>query len=192
MQLDASLARKFEGAGLGLSLAARLIQMHGGSIALESTGIPGEGTRMCVALPLSQTLDILPPTATPISGMVLLIEDHPACVRQISQLLTTNGLTVYAAKCSEEAADLDRSGYPDLVILHLQTCKNEDWTILEKLRTWFSPCSPPVLIISSISLPGDEQRAAAAGARAYLTKPIDSVHLINLVDSFLKSDEFDG
>jgi PAS domain S-box-containing protein len=192
VQLDASLARKFEGAGLGLSLAARLIQMHGGSIALESTGLPGEGTRMCVALPLSQILDILPPAPPPLSGTVLLIEDHPTCVQHISQALKASGLTVYAAKCGEEAADLDRNGYPDLVILHLQTCKNEGWTILEKLHTWFSPCSPPVLIISSISLPGDEQRAAIAGARAYLNKPVDPVHLTKLVDSFLKNDEIDG
>ena len=189
VQLDASLARKFEGAGLGLSLAARLIQMHSGSIAMESTGIPGEGTRVSVALPLQQAWESLPHTATPLNGSVLLIEDHPACARQISQLLSANGLTVYAAKCSEEAADLDRSGYPDLVILHLQTCKSEKWAILEKLRTWFSPCSPPVLVISSISLPGDEAHAAEIGASAYLTKPVHPEHLMEKVYSLMMNDE---
>ena len=49
-QLDSGLDRKFEGCGLGLSLAARLIALHDGQIAIDST--PGGGTRVQVRLPL--------------------------------------------------------------------------------------------------------------------------------------------
>ncbi|HEY0265915.1 MAG TPA: PAS domain-containing sensor histidine kinase, partial [Rhizomicrobium sp.] len=48
-QLDGSLARRFEGAGLGLSIAKALAELHGGSLAIESA--VGEGTRVCIALP---------------------------------------------------------------------------------------------------------------------------------------------
>lgn len=51
-QLDSSLARQFEGTGLGLALTRQLVQMHGGTITLHSTGIPGEGSTFTVRLPI--------------------------------------------------------------------------------------------------------------------------------------------
>jgi signal transduction histidine kinase len=53
-QVDSSLARKYEGAGLGLPLAKHFMEMHGGSLSLEST--PGIGTTVTVSLPAARAL----------------------------------------------------------------------------------------------------------------------------------------
>ncbi len=48
-QIDSTLGRKFEGTGLGLPLAARFTELHGGKLKIESN--PGEGTTITVSLP---------------------------------------------------------------------------------------------------------------------------------------------
>jgi PAS domain S-box-containing protein len=52
-QLDSRLARQYEGAGLGLALVRRLAEMQGGRVTVESTGVPGEGSRFTLCLPLT-------------------------------------------------------------------------------------------------------------------------------------------
>lgn len=185
VQLDGSLSRSFEGTGLGLTLVAKLTEMHGGSVKLESKGIPGKGTKMTISLPLYQEKGLPALPTFPISADVLLIENHFPSIQQIHRALNATGLTVRIAKCGEEAADLDRNGYPDLVILNMQTCKTNGWQIPKKIHAWFSPCRPPIIILTSISLPGDEERAIAAGASAYLSKPVNMTHLTNLASSLI-------
>ncbi len=51
MQLDASLAREHDGTGLGLALVRRLAEQHGGTVRVESGGIPGHGSRFIITLP---------------------------------------------------------------------------------------------------------------------------------------------
>jgi signal transduction histidine kinase len=53
VQLDSRLAREYEGAGLGLALVRRLADQQGGRVTVESTGVPGEGTRFILCLPLA-------------------------------------------------------------------------------------------------------------------------------------------
>jgi signal transduction histidine kinase/ActR/RegA family two-component response regulator len=61
VQLDARLSREQEGTGLGLALVARLTELHGGSVSLESEGIPGRGSRFSVCLPWSEVGTAEPP-----------------------------------------------------------------------------------------------------------------------------------
>lgn len=190
VQLDGSLSRSFDGAGLGLTLVAKLAELHGGSVKLESEGIPGKGSNLIVTLPYLQekpNSEALPAVIT--SADILLIEDNKASIQQISHALNHAGFSVRIAKCTDEAADLDRSGYPDLVIINMQTCKTDNWKILKKLHSWFSPCTPPIIALTSIALPGDEDLAAASGASAYLAKPINSTQLVNLVSSLIPIKE---
>jgi PAS domain S-box-containing protein len=185
VQLDASLNRHFEGTGLGLTLVAKLAELHGGSIKLESKGIPGKGTRMTVTLPQKQEKQSVSLPTFPIKANVLLIEDQISTIEKIKYVLDTAGLTMRAGKCGREAADLDRSGYPDLVILNMQTCKTNGWNVISQIPVWFSPCNPPIIALSSIDLPGDNERAIAAGASAFMTKPINVEQLSELVKTLL-------
>jgi len=185
VQLDGSLSRNFEGTGLGLTLVAKLTELHGGSIKLESKGLPGKGTRMTITIPrMQEKLSISLPTF-PIKANVLLIEDQISTIEKIKRVLDAAGLTMRAGRCSKEAANLDRSGYPDLVILNLQTCKTNGWNVISQIPGWFSPCNPPIIALSSIELPGDKERALAAGASAFLTKPINIDQLSEMVNTLL-------
>ena len=186
VQLDASLNRSFEGTGLGLTLVAKITELHGGSIKLESKGVQGKGTKMTVTLPRVQEKHSASLPTFPIKANVLLIEDQIETIEKVKHVLDSVGLTMRAGRCSKEAADLDRSGYPDLVILNLQTCKTNGWNIISQIPEWFSPCNPPIIAVSSIELPGDKERALAAGATAFLTKPINTNHLSDLINNLLE------
>src|SRR6185436_923738 len=51
VQLDSRLARRYVGTGLGLVLVRRMVEMHGGTVSVESDGVPGRGSRFTVSLP---------------------------------------------------------------------------------------------------------------------------------------------
>jgi signal transduction histidine kinase len=51
IQLDSQLSRQHEGTGLGLALVKRLAEQHGGTVRLDSSGVPGEGCRFIITLP---------------------------------------------------------------------------------------------------------------------------------------------
>ncbi|MFM8319435.1 MAG: PAS domain S-box protein, partial [Chloroflexota bacterium] len=110
IQLDSSLARRYEGTGLGLSLVQRLAEMHGGSVALESE--PGKGSRFIVSLPWLDSDS--PPGAAParLAGRpapepvlavpdpagapgdapsILLVEDNPVSASLLTDFLGSLG-----------------------------------------------------------------------------------------------------
>ena len=76
VQLDSSLSRQQTGTGLGLTLVQRLVEMHGGSIEIQST--PGEGSRFIVALPslsVDSITDAIENTYLSKFRFALIIED---------------------------------------------------------------------------------------------------------------------
>ena len=53
IQLDSQLSRQHEGSGLGLALVKRLVEQHGGTVRLDSAGVPGKGACFTVTLPMA-------------------------------------------------------------------------------------------------------------------------------------------
>lgn len=186
-QLDAGLTREHEGTGLGLTLVSRLVEMHGGSVQVESEGIPGKGSRFTVFLPwhrqpepseyadlelalanLEQTLHRLSAEKEDIVK-ALVIEDSPTTVEQIERYLTELGIQVVVYSPGVETLERVLTTLPNLVILDLLMPNRSGWEILAQLKADARMRSIPVMIISVVDEPA---RGLAAGAIEYLVKPI--------------------
>ncbi|WP_129628957.1 response regulator [Candidatus Oscillochloris fontis] len=172
IQLDSGLTRQHEGTGLGLALVRRLAELHGGSVALEST--PGVGSRFTVSLPYRQMDTSTPTITTDVLAWIkfrsaLVIEDSETSGEQIARYL--GELRIEATIHSRGAGALERvvALHPDVIFLDLQMPDQSGWDVLAQLKADPQVRSIPVIIISVVD---DRIRGIASGASAYLVKPI--------------------
>ena len=176
VQLDGTLSRRYEGTGLGLALVYRMVELHGGSIAVASE--LGVGSRFTVSLPWQITampegdeaMRAVSPVANPSPPIrqALIIEDSPTARDQIVRYLTEAGVATVTHPRGADAAARALEVQPDLIVLDLLLPDTSGWNVLAQLKADPRVASIPVVIVSVV----DSQSAGAgAGAAAYLVKP---------------------
>jgi signal transduction histidine kinase/ActR/RegA family two-component response regulator len=172
VQGDGGRARRHEGAGLGLALVKRLVDLHGGSIELESE--PGKGSCFTVRLPLD--VDAPLPVATPTPSMgsfrsALIVDDNILNVEPLRRYLSKLGVEVRTASSGPEALDLVASHAPQVMFLDWHMPGMDGLEVIRRMKqeTW----SRDVRIVTLTALVGDQVRdeALMAGADAFLPKP---------------------
>jgi PAS domain S-box-containing protein len=178
-QIDSSLARKFEGTGLGLAMVKQLAELHGGTVAVTSS--EGEGARFAVWLPLRKGVpaDVTPPpgnhavpTASP-RRTALVIEDNDQSAELVRLLLEAEGFTVLRAASAEEALVLAPQHTLSLITLDIQLPGIDGWEFLARVRDTGSMAHIPVVIISGVA----DKLGLNRGAAAVLQKPISRAQL---------------
>lgn len=181
-----------KGSGMGLATTHGILHQHGGHILVDSTA--GVGTRIGLLLPpapatvacRSAPRRVLPTVSeTALRGRVLLVDDNPAVVEFMKDLLSTWGLSVTAFRDSVGAEALFRSTPRDFDVALLdQTMPRlsgmELATRLLELRPGF-----PVVLYTGHSDVITEDGVRAAGVRALLRKPIDRAHLRSVLAAAL-------
>ena len=186
-QLDTSLTREHEGSGLGLVLVSRLVELHGGSVQVESEGIPGKGSRFSVSLPqkhhpvhleradekmIMTNLEHALEQFSSQNGKVvtaLIVEDSPTATEQAVRYLQELNVQVIAHSSSEIDMETILTSAPDFIILDLLMPGRSGWEILAQLKADSRVEPIPVIIISVVDEP---VKGMAAGAVEYLVKPI--------------------
>jgi PAS domain S-box-containing protein len=176
-QIDSSLARKFEGTGLGLALVKLLAELHGGTVAMESA--VGEGSRFTVWLPLRTSAEgALAPakaSAAPPAGELpgartaLVVEDDLKSAELIRVQLEAEGFTVLHAVSAEEGLRLAEQQPLSLITLDIMLPDMDGWEFLSRLKHADAVKCIPVVIISIVA---DRNKGFALGAAAVLQKPI--------------------
>jgi PAS domain S-box-containing protein len=199
-QIDSSLARKFEGTGLGLAMVKLLAELHGGTVSVESA--VGEGSCFTVWIPrrapgeheqprleAKPVTGTEPPTAAvlestlPQSRTALIVEDDLKAAELIRVQLEAEGFHVLHAASGEDGLALAKQRPLSLITLDIMLPHMDGWEFLNQLRQVPALRRIPVVIISIVA---DRSRGFALGAAAVLQKPISREELYDaLVESGL-------
>ncbi len=187
IQLDSGLARSYEGTGLGLSLILRLVDMHGGSVNLKSSGILGEGSSFTVQLPVHPTDFYRQIEKNPqYEGIpVLLMDDEPNSQERMRRILAGFGCKVYIADDNMDAIRLAKEISPRLILLDLQLPLESSLDSIRQLRRDIKTGNIPILSMSSLQVQGNPLLCVDAGADECLMKPVSSQSVSNLLEKYL-------
>jgi len=183
-----------EGTGLGLALCQRLMHAMGGEIGVDST--VGKGSAFWIELPAAESpLKALPKNhgvkleqaCAGEGGIILYIEDNLSNLTLVEQMLAEQPqLQLLTAMQGGLGVDLARQHRPDLILLDLHLPDLRGHEVLERLRDDAATRDIPVVVISADATVRQINRLKAAGARSYLTKPLDISEFFRVVDETIR------
>ncbi|MCG3210012.1 MAG: Sensor histidine kinase RcsC [Anaerolineae bacterium] len=201
VQLDSKLSRQHEGTGLGLSLVARLAELHGGGVAVESE--LGRGSRFTVSLPWHESAvetpaaDATPadPVAEPplpeeapaakTPPLILLAEDNEANVITLTEFLTNMDYRVIVARNGKEAIARAAEERPDIILMDVQMPGMDGLEAMRQIRADGQLSNLPIIALTALAMPGDRELCLEAGANDYLSKPVGLRRLMNAIEAQL-------
>jgi PAS domain S-box-containing protein len=197
-RLDAG-RRGIEGAGVGLALAKQLTEAMGGAIGVTSE--PGSGSTFFVVLrqvgmdpnaevptPVSpeQLSEVLART-DPERHRVLYIEDNPDSRRLMERIVTLHGsLDLELATTGREGIDRARATSPHAILLDLHLPDAPGDEVMRSLQADPATRDTPVIVLTADATPKRRRELTAAGAVAYLTKPVDLSDLFTALEVALE------
>ena len=193
-QVETPRARRRDGAGLGLAIVKQIVAVMGGEIGVESR--PGEGSIFWFTIPLvaaeSGSGRAAPPDRGRVAARVpgsrpriLVADDNRINRAVIEALLAPLDAELVAVKDGAEAIAAVRDGAFDLVLMDVRMPGIDGITAMRRIRQLAAGAAVPIIALSASGSPEDEAACLAAGADAYLSKPIDSASFYRLVERFI-------
>ena len=189
-QADTSTTRKYGGTGLGLAISARLVEMMGGELRLESR--VGRGSTFHFTLPIRLAQGpaarrTAPPEPRFVHGLPVLVVDDNATNRRILQEMLGNwGMEPTVVEGGREAlAALEQAraaGKPfSLVLLDAMMPEMDGFTLAERIGRDEALAGPTLMMLSSANRREDAARCRELGVDSYLTKPIRQSTLLDAI-----------
>jgi CheY-like chemotaxis protein len=183
---------EIEGTGLGLALSQRLCEAMGGALALEATGPDGSvfSVEMAAAADPRRALEdtgaVAVVSAPHRDATLLYVEDNLANLSLVETILLSRpGWRTLPALQGALGIELAREYRPDVVLLDLHLPDMSGDEVLRRLRGDERTASIPVIVVSADATNDSLERLRAAGADAYLTKPLDVDEFLRAVERFL-------
>jgi two-component system CheB/CheR fusion protein len=187
-QADRRLERTQGGLGIGLAIARRLVEMHGGTIAAHSEGL-GQGSEFVIRLPVASLGPATPraagdcrerrPRASQLR--ILLADDNPDAADSLARLLQLEGNEVRIARDGEEALKAAESFRPEVVILDIGMPKLNGYDVALRLREQSWGQALLLIALTGWGQVEDRRRSSAAGFDHHLVKPVDPAALVKLL-----------
>ncbi len=165
------------GLGIGLALARRLLELHGGSIEGRSEGA-GRGSEFVIRLPLAASRDALAAsTAASVAAAsppqrVLIVDDNVDAASTLAAGLQVTGHTVRTAPDAAEAMLLIETFAPDLLLLDIGLPHVDGYELARRIRAMPAGDRFKLVAITGWGQDSDRERARAAGFDRHLTKPV--------------------
>jgi two-component system cell cycle response regulator DivK len=116
---------------------------------------------------------------------VLYVEDNEYNRKIVRRLLSRTSYSLREAVDGEAALTMVRENRPDLILMDVQLPKMSGLDVTRALRADPATADIPIIVVTSFALSGDDQRAMAAGASAYIAKPYSPRELLALIQTFL-------
>jgi len=188
-QLDTSLHRSVNGLGIGLTLVKTLVELHDGTVEVQSAGL-GHGTKFTVRL---QTLDEVPPSphppltaASPLAPLtprrILVVDDNRDAAMSLAMLMDIAGNETHIAHDGHEALESAARLRPDVILLDIGLPKLNGLEACRKIRE--QPWGKDIVIVALTGWGQDDDRRKSheAGFDGHLVKPADYGELVRLLD----------
>jgi signal transduction histidine kinase/ActR/RegA family two-component response regulator len=178
VQVDHSLERTNAGLGVGLSLAKRLIELHGGKIEAHSDGL-GRGSQFVVRLlPAAQTTPVGPEAGVPvhragIAQRILLADDNIDFVNGFALILRQLGHEVCVTHDGAAALEAAATFKPEFAFLDIGLPHVNGYDLAAGLRAAPATANAVLTAVTGWGQQADRDRARAAGFDYHLVKPVD-------------------
>ena len=117
---------------------------------------------------------------------ILVVEDNALNIKLFCDLLTAHGHETEPVTDSRDALEAARSFRPDLVITDIQLPHISGIELMEMLRADAELKDVPIMAVTAYAAAGDDERIRAAGAQAYVSKPISVMRFAETVDQLLE------
>jgi signal transduction histidine kinase/DNA-binding response OmpR family regulator len=186
---------KHSGAGLGLAVSAKLVELAGGEIGLESE--PGEGATFWFTWPVvrssekevsARMVDEIGENSFILKGAnILLAEDEPISGALTEKLLQQAGISVTVVENGQQAVDEIGRGEYQVVLMDVQMPVMDGLMATQKIRARERKEGghQSIIALTAHAMQGDRERCLQAGMDDYLTKPINKDQLLDMLTKYL-------
>jgi CheY-like chemotaxis protein len=174
---------------LGLSIAKQLVELHGGTIAVDSAGAH-TGTTFTVRLPLARREAVVPSPGprgsasaagselADLSGLrVLVIDDAPDTLDVLEQILTVSGAATLTAPGAGAALALLEKEKPDVIVSDVGMPEVDGFELMRRIRRRAATAQIPAIALTAFTRQDDRTKALQAGFTDYLAKPVEPAAL---------------
>ena len=117
---------------------------------------------------------------------ILVVDDNPMNLKLTRILLTGEGYQVRVARDSREALEALETFHPRLILMDLQLPGVDGLQLTRQLKSDPATRDVPILALTACAMRGDEQRAYQAGCDGYISKPIDTRRMPEVIRSYIE------
>ncbi len=187
-QADSAVGRTESGLGIGLTLARRLVEMHGGTLEAMSPGL-GQGSEFIVRLPLTAGSGESAAHGEGVAGLpagarrIVVIDDEQDSAESLTRLLELYGHDVRLALNGQDAVAMLADYVPDLILLDIGMPGMNGYEVAKQLRSMPQLDGVRIVALSGYGGEAERRRSEAAGLDGHLIKPVDLAALQTLLAS---------
>lgn len=198
-QEDGATTRKFGGLGLGLAIARQIVELHGGTIAVESLG-EDQGATFTVQIPIALQQSELATVETSLDSMgdlsgirILVVDDEPDSREIVAFVLEQAGAIVTSVSSGIGALQALEQFIPDLIVSDIGMPEMDGYMLLQQIRSLDSRNGSieqgrqiPAIALTAYAGEYDRQQALQAGFHQHLSKPIEPNKLIESIVNLMR------